>query len=145
MDQNTLTRRRESANCRTHSAEHPVFVSDDFLCKAVISFSLPVPADNGIIILLRRSKVTEIRHFKPISDRIHNKRPRRKAHIGNPHGDRGKPLFHRNTFKRNFVSSKRISSVTVQNRGKIKFHIFSLLFRLLTVSIKQKTKEVKRS
>ena len=145
MHQNTLTRCRKGTDSRAYSPQHAVFISDGFLRQAGITFSFPMPADNCFIIILRRSKVAEIRHLHSLSDSVQNKRPCRKTHIGNPHRNRGKTFLYGYTFKRDLICGKRVLSMPVKNRGKIKCHSCSLLPRCLTESIKQKTEEVKRS
>ena len=93
MQQHLIPAGADAVQCADHAAQHAVFIADVLRLQAGDPVGLALPADDGIIISIRRGKVAVQRVLRPLQNGLLHAGGGGKVHICHPHGDGVKPLF----------------------------------------------------
>ena len=121
----------KAGQSRDHAAQHTVFVPDALFGQAGYTVAGLVPADDGIIIFIGRTKIAKGRVLGALDNSLLDGGYRGKIHIRHPHGDHIKARFGR--FGRKAVHladgiyRNGVLAMAVHDGSKIIFHCKMLL------------------
>ena len=129
-----------------HAAQHAVLVPDVLFLQARNPVSPGLPADNCVVIVVRRVEIPEGRVLRPPDNRLLDCRAGCKVHIRHPHGNCVKPFLRprRRAGFSDRVPSGGVLSPPVRHRIKIVFHldlsrsVFGFIMAYLPPGDKQK-------
>ena len=110
---------------RRHAAQHTVFVTDGVLGQPLDAVAVALPADDGVIVGVRRQEIAVQRVGRARNDSGGDGGYGGKVHVGHPHGDSRKAVFGCGRRKAGFAQalhSECIFAVAVVNGGKIVGH-----------------------
>ena len=121
----------KASQSRDHAAQHTVFVPDALFGQAGYTVAGLVPADDGIIIFIGRTKIAKGRVLGALDNGLLDGGYRGEIHIRHPHGDHIKARFGR--FGRKAVHladgiyRNGVLAMAVHDGSKIIFHCNMLL------------------
>ncbi len=93
VNQNAVSFGAKYIQSRDYSAKNAVFIGDVLTGQTGHPIPLFMPADNGIIILVPRLEIAEMRLLHPGNHGLLNGGQNRKIHVCYPHGDGVKALL----------------------------------------------------
>ena len=131
MEENSLSGRSKRLHGTCQAAKNAILIANGLPRQPLYLIALLLPADDCVIILLRRIKITEHRVLRSLNDVLLNGRHRGKIHVCHPHRDPVKALLHLSSRNRDDIHRNGILVVPVNDGVKIVLHFSFLAFRVV--------------